>query len=511
MVTVRNACGYDPQMGRRDFFKLAPLGAASLGVLAHAQSAPSSSGIPLLGDSPQLFVDLERVDLLENVHQVFHSADKHPNNPVIRRTKPWENDRGTWGSVSFDAEEKTFKAWYGGSSERTHESIPAGTKVPRAVLCYATSQDGVNWERPNLGQYEVWGTKENNVVVGDDHHEGMDHWESVRKDPLETNPERRYKGLGWSSFDWDGPMSGIYTMTSPDGMHWSHSPEPIVHYHPRKGTSDLGPIGDAQALMIDTAKRRYVALLRGLPNRKMSVSTDYINWTDPRVCLRARAGEEANTLYNHVGFNYGDRYLGFLTYFSRDLHNPLLTIRLLSSRDGDDWDRPETGRPLIDVGDIGEWDRFTNMLTGAPPIRVGDKLYIYYRGLTKRHNPYEGKDFGTGGGGIGLATLRIDGFASLNADYAGGSVMTALFITRGKELHVNVKANVGQFQAEVLDEQNFPIPGFTRDDCDPVQADSCDCAVRWKGNATLGKLQGQPIRLKFYLQNVRFYSYRIVA
>ena len=510
-MTKRYASGCGPRMGRRDFLKLAPLGAASLGVLAHAQSTPASSGIPLLGDSPQLFVDLERVDLLENVHQVFHSADKHPNNPVIRRTKPWENVGGTWGSVSFDAEEKIFKAWYGGSSEKTHESIPPGSKAPRSVLCYATSPDGVNWERPNLGLYEVWGTKENNVVVGDDHHEGMDHWESVRKDPLETNPQRRYKGLGWSSFDWNGPMSGIYTMTSPDGLHWTHSPEPIVHYHPRKGTSDLGPIGDAQALMIDTAKRRYVALLRALPNRKMSVSTDYINWTAPCVCLKAREGEEANTLYNHVGFNYGDRYLGFLTYFSRDLHNPLLTIRLLSSRDGDNWEKPDTGHPLVDVGDIGEWDRFTNMITGAPPIRIGDKLYIYYRGLIKRHTPYEGKDFGAAGGGLGLATLRVDGFASLNADYTGGSVTTSLFLTRGKELHVNVKADVGQLQAEVLDEQNFTIPGFTRDDCNPVQADSCDGTVRWKENPTLGKLQGRPIRLKFYLQNVRFYSYRIVA
>jgi hypothetical protein len=501
----------EAQMGRRDFLKLAPVGAASLGVLASAHAEPSSSGIPVMGDAPQLFVDLERVGLLENVQQVFHGADKHPSNPVIRRVKPWENDRGTWGSVSFDAEEKIFKAWYGGSSDKTHDSVPPGTPTPRSVLCYATSQDGINWERPNLGLYEVMGTKENNMVVGDEHHEGMDHWESVRKDPLETNPQRRYKGLGWSSFDWDGPLSGIYTMTSPDGLHWTHTPEPIVHFHPRPGTHDLGPIGDAQALMIDTAQRRYVALLRAAPNRKMSVSTDFINWTDPRVCLKAREGQEGNTIYNHVGFNYGDRYLGFLTYFSRDPHNPLLTIRLLSSLDGDNWEQLDTGRPLIDVGEVGEWDRFTLMLTGAPPIQVGDKLYIYYRGMATRHKPYEGKDSGTAGGGIGLATLRVDGFASLNANYEGGKVTTALFITQGRELHVNAKADVGQLQAEVLDEQNFPIPGFTRNDCVPVHADSCDCAVRWRENTSLAKLQGRPIRLRFYLQNARFYSYRVVA
>src|SRR5208283_2846486 len=98
----------------------------------------------------------------------------------------------------------------------------------------------------------------------------------------------------------------------------------------------------------------------------------------------------------------------------------------------------------------------------------GHKLHIYYRGMAVRHKPYEGKDSGTVGGGIGLATLRVDGFASLNANYEGGKVTTALFITGGKDLHVNAKADVGQLQAEVLDEQSFPIPGFTRDDCVPV-------------------------------------------
>ena len=212
-----------------------------------------------------------------------------------------------------------------------------------------------------------------------------------------------------------------------------------------------------------------------------------------------------------MGFVYGDRYLGFLTYFARDPHNSLLTVRLLSSRDGENWEELETGRPLIDVGEVGEWDRFTIMLTGAPPIRAGDKLYIYYRGLANRHKPYEGKDSGSGGGGIGLAMLRADGFASLNATFEGGKVTTALFLTQGKELHVNAKADAGQLRVEVLDEQNFPLPGFTADACEPMRADSCDLAMRWKGNGSLEKLRGRPIRFRFYLENARFYSYRVTA
>ena len=31
--------------------------------------------------------------------------------------------------------------------------------------CYAESRDGIHWVRPNLGLYEVHGTRENNVVL----------------------------------------------------------------------------------------------------------------------------------------------------------------------------------------------------------------------------------------------------------------------------------------------------------------------------------------------------------
>jgi len=504
----RHAHRYDAGLGRRDFLKLMPVGAASLGMVASARPPGSVTIIPTIGAEPQMFVDLERVEHLENVQQSYHSIEKHPGNPVLRREKPWENETGTWGSVIFDAEEKVFKAWYGGTTGILHES--EGQKVSANALCYAVSPDGIHWERPNIGRYEVMGTKENNVVLDPAYHDGRGHWESIVKDPMEANPAKRYKALGWSSYDWNGPLSGIYTMTSPDGTHWNTTAEPIVHFHPRQGTNDLGPIGDAQALMIDTRQHRYAALLRATPDRKMSVSSDFVTWTAPQICMKAREGEDNNTLYNHLGFVYGDQYLGFLSYFARDPLNPLVTVRLISSRDGENWDRPNPEKPLIPVGDIGEFDRFNIRLTGAAPMRVGDQLYIYYRSTANRHIPYKGKDNTTQGGGLGLGFLRADGFASLNANYEGGKVVTRPFVTQGKELRVNAKADFGKLQVEVIDQQDNPIAGFTRDECEPVHVDSCNATVRWKENATFGILHRRPIRLKFYLQNVRFYSYRIV-
>jgi hypothetical protein len=299
-------------------------------------------------------------------------------------------------------------------------------------------------------------------------------------------------------------------MTSPDGLRWTHTPEPVFHYHPRKGSNDLGPVGDAQSLMIDTLRRRYVAFLRRLPDRALSVSDDFVTWTPPRVALQARPGETVNTVYNHMGFVYGDRYLGLLTYFVRDPKDPLLTLRLLTSRDGETWERPDTGKPIIDVGAIGEWDRFIVMLTGAPPVRVGDKLHIYYRGMATRHRPYEGKDSPFGqGGGLGLATLRADGFASLDASFDGGRVTTKPFRTQGRELRVNAKADFGRLRVEVLGDSDQALPGFGRDDCRVMHTDRVDEPIIWKETAVLETLRDRPIRLRFQLENVRIYSYRI--
>src|SRR5262249_44664456 len=145
-------------------------------------------------------------------------------NPVIRKVEPWETERGTWGSIIYDMEEKIFKAWYGGASGRQKESIP-GSPSPCHALCYATSRDGVHWDRPRLGMHDAFGTKDNNVVIGDDRNNGHCHWESLHKDPFDPDPQRRYKAIGWSSYDWNGPLSGIYSMSSPDGLHWNHSLE----------------------------------------------------------------------------------------------------------------------------------------------------------------------------------------------------------------------------------------------------------------------------------------------
>ena len=140
--------------------------------------------------------------------------------------------------------------------------------------------------------------------------------------------------------------------------------------------------------------------------------------------------------------------MGILTHFDKRPRQQTQVLRLLCSRDGERWQRVP-GEPLVGLGAVGEWDRFQLMLSGAPPIAVGDKLYIYYRGTARRHakiprefDPPIAADQDPGTMGIGLAMLRLDGFASLNASFDGGQITTRPFALAGDELWINAKAPI---------------------------------------------------------------------
>ena len=119
----------------------------------------------------------------------------------------------------------------------------AGHYAPECehVQCLALSPDGINWERPSLGIHEALGSKDNNIVIPATHHEGQDHWETMLKDPLDPDPARRYKAIGWSSYDWDGARARAFTAPlRRTGSTGRIRRTPIFRYHPRPGHRRLG-------------------------------------------------------------------------------------------------------------------------------------------------------------------------------------------------------------------------------------------------------------------------------
>jgi hypothetical protein len=77
--------------------------------------------------------------------------------------------------------------------------------------------------------------------------------------------------------------------------------------------------------------------------------------------------------------------------------------------------------------------------------------------------------------------LRRDGFASMDAGAAEGTLTTRPVTFHGKHLFVNVDAPQGELRVEVLDKDGREIRPFTRDNCVPLRADRTLQAVCWQG------------------------------
>src|SRR5688572_9646952 len=199
----------------------------SLGILAGAAARARNAPEPLaVGRSRQLFVDDSVIGESVKVSRIFHQAVKSERNPVLVAEKPWEGTMVDVGTVLYDADEKLFKMWYGALEMKYQAPAPpysrydnllrAANYSERFLPCYATSRDGVRWERPSLGLVEYNGSKDNNLLKAD---RRMEYFlGSIYKDIRETNRDRRYKSVGY----WNDKAGniGVGATFSPDGLRW---------------------------------------------------------------------------------------------------------------------------------------------------------------------------------------------------------------------------------------------------------------------------------------------------
>ena len=82
-------------------------------------------------------------------------------------------------------------------------------------VCYATSKDGINWERPALGLVDYGGNKQNNLVEFDIGNVRVINL-IVIEDPEDPDPARRFK----MAFQTGKYQSRVAVAFSPDGLRW---------------------------------------------------------------------------------------------------------------------------------------------------------------------------------------------------------------------------------------------------------------------------------------------------
>ena len=165
------------------------------------------------------------------------------------------------------------------------------------------------------------------------------------------------------------------------------------------------------------------------------------------------------------------------------------------------WHRPDR-RPFLGVTEEeGDWNWGNVQSAGGGCLVVGDRLNFYVSGRKRTDRFWDGR------GSTGLGTLRRDGFASMDAGEAAGTLTTRPVRFRGKHLFVNADVDGGELRVEVLGENQEVIEPFTRQNCEPVSADKTRQAVHWEGARDLSALVDRPVRFRFHVRSGSLYAF----
>ena len=98
-----------------------------------------------------------------------------------------------------------------------------------------------------------------------------------------------------------------------------------------------------------------------------------------------------------------------------------------------------------------------------------------YTGNSERHGVPSGTAFG-------LATMRLDGFVSVEAEgFMEGVLVTRPHHWHAKEVRVNVHSLHGGLKVQLQDEMGHAFAGFGDEDCTSICADAINEVVKWRG------------------------------
>ncbi|RBP40477.1 hypothetical protein DES53_108184 [Roseimicrobium gellanilyticum] len=471
-----------------------------------------------LGELPLLFADDGGIATKSGVTRTIHPA-KQSSSPVLQADKPWEGDRVyIHGSVYPDDATGGYRMWYLTRQEAIPDikniAVPGFRRNRYDVTLYATSRDGLTWEKPSLGLHAFAGSKENNIVFDL-------HSPSVLLDQHETDPAKRWKMLGYFGGDY-------YAAVSPDGLKWKS--------HPDK--KPIFPEGDNISLAQDPITGEYLAYhrlhatLRGTSRRTvwLSRSKDFATWSKAELTFAPDEIDDAwvtepkqRTEVNNMSvLTHAAGYLGFPTIFrvtAPDRKNlspegkPIpfpkgqsptdgyIDVQLITSADGLHWQRTEPRIAIIARGKPGTFDAGTILGVSSTAVHVGDETWMYYTGLTTSH----GGALPEKRNSIGRAVWRRHGFASLDAGEQTGTVQTIPLRHASPHLIINAStSNDGLVRIAVLEKHGAPIPGLSLDESNELRADATQWKASWKSGTAIPT--DRPVRILVELKNARLYS-----
>jgi len=461
--------------------------------------AAEEGGVLDIGSRLELFVDDYLVDSLDGATLRLHTP--RPAETAIAFDKPWEGRYCGYVTILKDGDR--YRLYYRG--------LPVAGKDGSAaeVTCYAQSADGIAFSKPNLGLFEVNGTRENNVILA--HAAPCSHnfapFVDMRPDvPL----EERYKALAGTV------SSGLISFVSPDGIHWNKLRDEPVLTEGAFDSQNVAFWSESEGCYICYFRTWSGGGYKGYRTVGRSTSTDFLNWTTPAdMTYGDRPPEHIYTNQTHAYFRAPHIYIataarfmpgrrvvtvaqaaafGGVAEYSGDCSDTVL----MTSRGGTRYDctfMESFVRPGIG---LENWTSRTNYpARGVVPTgRAEMSMYIQ-------------RNYGQPAHHLQRLVLRTDGFISVNAPYSGGELLTKPVRFTGKQLVLNVSTSAaGSVRVELQDETGTPIPGYTRDDCDEIIGDEIARVVSWKDKTDLSALAGEAVRLRFIMKDADLYAIR---
>lgn len=443
-----------------------------------------------IGSRLEPMIDDYLIETANGVAICLHAPT--PRELAIVHDRPWEGNVCCYHTVFQDGD--LYRMYYRG----THHDIKAN-KVSQEVTCYAESKDGVHWGKPDLGLVDFNGSKQNNIIWSG---VGSHNFTPFRDTNPACKPEQRYKALA------SGKDMLLMALQSPDAIHWTlMQAEPVL----TKGVFDSQNVA-----FWDSERGCYVEFHRGFRDVRdimTSTSADFLHWTEP-VFLQY-PGAASEHLYTnqiapyyrapHILFGFPKRFMpGRKAVDLFDGDDGVSDGLFMTSRDGLTFKR--WGEALIRPGLQPErWVNRNNMTAWGIVVTKPD-----VPGMPDELSIYSTESYYLGDSSkLRRFTSRVDGFVSLQAKSQVGEMVTRPLIFTGETLEINYSTSAaGSIRVEIQDAAGQPIPGFAIDDCPEIYGDQISRVVAWTAGSDVGKLAGQPIRLRFVMKDADLYSLR---
>ncbi|MGC9328457.1 MAG: hypothetical protein ACP5I1_12550 [Candidatus Hinthialibacter sp.] len=445
------------------------------------------------------FFDLHCVDQIGGVEHRLHAPQAAGE--ALKFDRPWE---GRYcGYITVIQDEGVFRMYYRGLPQSKADGSDAET------TCYAVSEDGIHWDKPNLGLYPYEGSSDNNIIISGQAPFSHNFAPFLDANP-KADPKAKYKALAGTS------KTGLMGFVSSDGVVWKKlQNEPLI---------TEGAFDSQNVAFWSESEGKYCCYLRtwtkgefsGYRTISRSTSDDFIHWTQPvEMSFGEPLQEHLYTNQTHPYFRAPHIYISLAARFmpgrrilsaeqfqkiggeaaySGDCSDTVL----LTSRGGTQYDRTFK-ESLIRPG-LGweNWSSRSNYTAcGVIPTGPAEMSMFVQRRYGQLDHYLE------------RFQIRMDGFASMHADFTGGEFVTKPLLFTGGELALNVSTSAaGSVKIELQNAEGKPIDGFTLDASDLFVGDAINAIASWKGSSDVSRLSGKPVKLRFVMKDADLYSFQ---